>query len=371
MKHKLAVLFFMLLWTVGPLYAQMQEKDVTIEAEGYGLNKADALLKAKRAAVEKGIGTVLISETEVKNFELQKDLIITKTSGAVKRYDVLKQELQPDKVYYIRIRAVVSLDSITKDLAALKILLESMDKPRMMVVFEEENGNVAENTVLDFLSKKEFELADPAAVAALMQKDDALITRAAAGDAAAAAQLGAATGAEYVIVGRVTKDLMKNNLLAGSGMKSGQANITAKVINCSTGKIIAAKSANGAAVHVAEEIAKATATRKAAEKLMDRALFESIVASFQDMLNNGMSLDVVVKNVTNFKMQKAVRKELQGISEVVSVSKRKFGGGRLSLTVLYKGSPDAFAESVDGKKLSGKTMAVTDMAGSKVVIVME
>ncbi|UCD31595.1 MAG: hypothetical protein JSV38_12505, partial [Desulfobacterales bacterium] len=274
------------------LYAEKPQGDITLLAEGYGLSRSDALLKAKRDAVEKGIGTVLISRTEVKNFELQKDIILSKTIGSVKKYDIVKEEKQSDNTHYIKIKTVVSLASIKADLAALKILLESMDKPRMMVVMQEESGNTAESAILDYLTEKEFELVDPATVAALMKKEDQLIQRASKGDPVAAAKIGASNGAEYVLIGTVTQGLMKSNILGDSGMVSGQAHLTAKVVNCSNARIIASKSANSAAVHVSEDVAKANATKKAAKKLMDRALFEEIVSSFQDMVNNGIPLYV-------------------------------------------------------------------------------
>jgi hypothetical protein len=353
------------------LYAQVLQGDVVLVAEGYGLSRDNALLNAKRDAVERGIGTVLISRTEVKNFELQKDVILSRTLGSVKKYDVLKEEKQSDGNYYAKIKAVVSLASIKADLAALKILLASMDKPRMMVVIQEEGGKTAENAILDYLTEKQFELVDPATVAALMQKGDKLIQRAAQGDPAAAAQIGTANGAEYVLVGTVSKSTMKSKFLEASGMVSGQAHLTAKVVNCSNARIIASKSSNGAAVHVAEDVAMANATEKAAKTLMDRALFEEIVASFQDMVNNGLPLYVIIKHVDDFKTQKAVVKALEETSQVVSVSKRSFGGGRLQLSVLYKGTADTFSEAVDGKTAAGKIFSVTGISGDNVVIEMD
>jgi hypothetical protein len=350
------------------LFAEKPPGDISIQAEGYGVSKSDALLKAKREAVERGIGTVLISQTEVRNFELKKDIILSKTVGSVKTYDILKEEKQPDNTFYIKIRAVVSLASIKSDLAALKILLESMDKPRMMVVISEEEGKVAEGTIIDYLNEKEFELVDPSVVAALFQKDDQLIKQATEGDPAAAAKIGVSNGAEYVIVGRVTKSLIKSEVLTGTGMTSGQAHITAKVINCSNARIIASKSANSAAVHISEDIAKAKAAEKTAKKLMDRALFEKMVSSFQDMINNGIPIDVTVKGVSDFKMQKAVREMLSGLSQVVSVNKRSFGGGKLHLSVLYKGNADSFSEEVDGRTVEGKIISVTGISGDKVDI---
>ncbi len=368
MKLKIVSLLVLLIICTSPAYAKNLQNDMTVQSEGYGITKNDALLKAKRGAVETGIGTVLISETEVKNFELQKDIILSRTIGSVKQYQILKEAKQPDNVFYVKIEAMVSLASIKADLAALKILLESMDKPRMMVVIREEDGNTAENAVLDYLTEKGFELVDPAVVAALMQSDDRLIQRASEGDPAAAAQIGVANGAEYVLVGKVTKSIMKAKAINDLGMTSGQAHITARLVNCSNARVIASKSANSAAVHTSEDVAMAKASEKAGKKLMDKALFEKIVSSFQDMVNNGINIDVTIKRVTNFRMQKSVRKVIGGLSEVVSVNKRSFGGGQLKLSVLYKGNADTFSENVDGKAVGEKTLSVTGVTGSKVVI---
>lgn len=348
---------------------QRPSGDEVVEVDGFGVTQSDALLKAKREAVAKGIGTVLISETEVKNFTLQKDVILTKTVGAVKSYEILKQEQQKDG-YFVLIRAVVSLASLREDLMALKILLESMDKPRMMVLITEEHGNSAETKVVDYLTSKEFELVDPSVVAALMQKEEALIRKATTGDPVAAAQLGAENGAEYVLVGNVSKSVSKNDMLAASGMVSGQANINAKVINASTAKIIASKSASAAAAHISDETAKAKAAEKAAEKLMDNALFEKIVGSFQDMVNNGIAYDVTIKNVKDFAAQKVITALFTEL-EAVSVNKRGFSGGVLKLSVVFKGSADTFGGAVDGKAVGDKKLQVTDIVGNRIGMKIE
>ncbi|MCJ7618354.1 MAG: hypothetical protein MUO43_17645 [Desulfobacterales bacterium] len=215
MKLKIPALLSLLLVFSSVIYASNQEGDIVILAEGYGSSKQDALLKAKREAIKIAISTVLISQTEIRNFEVKKDIILSRTKGSVKKYDILREEKQPDDVFYLKIKAVVSLASIKEDLAALKILLESMDKPRMMVMIEED-GKSAETAILDYLTEKEFELVDASVVAALMQKEDSLIKHATEGDPAAAAKI----GAEYVIIGKVTKSLMKSSLLDESGMKS-------------------------------------------------------------------------------------------------------------------------------------------------------
>ncbi|MFN2366440.1 MAG: hypothetical protein ABR523_08280 [Desulfurivibrionaceae bacterium] len=369
MKRRIFVIAAMICFLAMPVLALAMEGDITVEAEGYGISKDDALLKAKREAVSSGIGTLLISETEVENFMLRKDMVLTRTVGAVKSYKVLSESREGD-TFQVKISAVVSMAAIKEDLVALKILLESMDKPRMMVLIREENGNSAETAILDYLNEKEFELVDAAAVAALMDSDEALIRKATEGDPVAAARLGAVNGAEYVIVGKVVKSTADNKLLGDVGMISGQASITARVVNCSNARIIASKSARGAAAHIALEAAETQAAEKAARKLMDEELFEKIVSSFQDMINNGMTYEVTVDNVPDYKTQKAVQNLIKGL-EVSSVQKRNFANGRLQLSVLYRGNGDAFADMLDGRDVIGQKLSVINISGSQVKVKLQ
>jgi hypothetical protein len=364
MKKILAVMVMFLLPAMSVYGGAPAGDDITVEADGYGISKNEALLNAKRQAVGSGIGTFLISETEVKNFMLRKDLILTRTVGAVKSYQLLAESRDGD-TFSVKISAVVSMADIKQDLVALKILLESMAKPRMMVLISEENGNAAATAIIDYLNEKEFELVDAAAVAALLDKDESLIRKATEGDPVAAAQLGAANGAEYVVVGKVVKSIADNKLLNDAGMVSGQASISAKVVNCSNARIIAAKSASGAAPHISAATAWEKAAAQAARKLMDDTLFEKIIASFQDTVNNGTTLEVTVQNVADYQTQKAVQ-NLIGELEVASVSKRGFGNGELKLSVVFRGSGDAFADRIDGKAVLDKKLAVIDIAGSRI-----
>jgi len=367
-KKTALILFFFICTYAVNIHAETGSGNKVVMAEGFSSSRSDALLKAKRSAVEQGIGMVLLSHTEVQNYQVQKDVVLTRTIGSVKKYTILKEEKQSDDVYYIKIEATVSLADIKADLAALKILLESMDRPRMMVLIKEDAGQYAENAILDYLGSKEFDLVDASVVAALMESDDAMIQKATEGDPVTAAKIGVSNNAEYIITGKVRKSSMENSFLSDSGMKSGQASITAKVINCSNARIIASKSATGAAVHTSLDIAQAKAVEKAAKKLMSRKLFEKVVSSFQSMVNNGMTLEITVKNVADFKTQKKIKKIIGNIPDVVSVSKRSFGGGKLKLTVLFKGDADSFSEAIDGQKIGNKKASVTDIAGSRIII---
>ena len=60
----------------------------SITADGFGMTEDAAIEQAKRAAVEIGIGTVMSSETVVKNSVFFSDNIYAKANGFVKTFTV-------------------------------------------------------------------------------------------------------------------------------------------------------------------------------------------------------------------------------------------------------------------------------------------
>ena len=66
-----------------------QEKTIYLTSSGNGQGDVSGRITSynvcytKLLRIEKRIGTVLVSQTEVKNFMLQKDLVITRTFGVV------------------------------------------------------------------------------------------------------------------------------------------------------------------------------------------------------------------------------------------------------------------------------------------------
>jgi hypothetical protein len=370
---------FILLAALSLVFGQTGKAEVKeVIGEGLSTTKQDALTQAKRDAVEKGIGVMLLSETETKNFMIQKDVVITRTMGSVKKYKVLSQGRTPDGLQQVKIKAWVSLASIKADLAALKILLESMDKPRVMVLIQEirkgeskPTYNSAVTAVLDYLTEKEFNMVDPAQVAAMLGSDDASIAKAAKGDPVAAAKLGRDNGAEVIMIGQATGSLAPDNPML-AGMKSGQADINMKIVDCQNGKVIAAKNAHSAKPHISEETAMSNALIACGKKIMDRKLFEKIVKYWQDVVNMGKELRVQIRGVDSFRKYKDIKIFLENVSpNVVKVTKRGWSKakGRLQLTVMFKGNTEAFCEYIDGKKTKkGVKMSVVDFTSGTVKI---
>ncbi|NLB63888.1 MAG: hypothetical protein GX801_07265 [Fibrobacter sp.] len=140
-----------------------QSKEIIVESVGFGVSQNDAITQAKREALAKGIGQMLTSQTEVENFMVKRDVILTETMGHVKNFKVLKESQGSDGAWEVHIKASVSEEGLAKDLAALKILMQTLGNPRIaFLVKETVMGNAdpsaqnAEAMLLEFLKPKIF-----------------------------------------------------------------------------------------------------------------------------------------------------------------------------------------------------------------------
>lgn len=80
--------FLIMIWVVllGSLPAWPSR---TIEVVGTGITRDRAIEDAKRTAVEQVVGVYLTSRSQVKNFVLDDDTIISETAGLIKSYQVI------------------------------------------------------------------------------------------------------------------------------------------------------------------------------------------------------------------------------------------------------------------------------------------
>ncbi len=351
-----------------------------IEAEGIGIgmNRNEALNAAKRDAVEKGIGTILLSETEIENFMLKRDQIITKTIGNVRKYDVISEKKTPEGGLEIKIKAWLSRSSMREDLAAFQILLESMDKPKVMVIIDENNvGNhlptnqTAETAVMKILKDPYgFELIDPNVVADIKSSKQKMALL--EGNAAEAASIGSQYGAEVILTGTAISRKAQNININLGGMSSVQADATLKAVNCSNGRIIATENARSAKVHINPMTAGSQSIEAASKKACGK-LIDAIMKDWSNQLNNGVSLSVSVRNVGAFKDKNAVVTAIQALDGVSKAMERSWDGNSklLKIDITYKGNANGFGTRADGCAVEGNKLAVTGLSGSDVTLELQ
>jgi len=116
----------------------------TVEVKGVGPDRNSAIQNGLREAVAQALGTKVISETEVQNFKLIKDVIQARTQGYVSSYEIIEETPFPDK-YEVKIRARVSLSPLEMDAKSLAQWLGGL---RFMVVYDPRKLKTSEDTIL-------------------------------------------------------------------------------------------------------------------------------------------------------------------------------------------------------------------------------
>lgn len=120
----ITVLFTVLIIIYSSTY--LEAADVTLVKEyKYQASEADSKISSRAIALEQikrilleELGTFLISETEVKDFQLTKDQIVTYTAGSV--ITVILQEKWDGQTYYMQAKLTANPNEVARSINALR-----------------------------------------------------------------------------------------------------------------------------------------------------------------------------------------------------------------------------------------------------------
>lgn len=356
----------------GALHAQ----DLVVEASGYGPTIEAATRAANRAAIEKGIGQVVTSQTEIENFMTKRDLVLTRTEGAVKASEVINKTQGPDGAWEVTVKATVSKAEIRQDLMALAILRSAVGNPRIAILLSETvigksvAEGAAEVAAINAFKTREFEVVQPSE--ALRAKRAKQIALAAGGDLKLAAELGSELGAEVVIVGTATateSDYSDHPYMRNTSMKSVSGAVVVKAIDVTTQEILASKSGDSPMAGTNLTAAGNTALQKATNKVLEsNGLIDQLIKSWQDKANNGTLIRVRIQNIPNYQASQVVTEELRAMA--VNVQSRKLADKILFLDINWRGTTEDFCSSVDDHKVNKERnkLSVVSVEGNSVLL---
>lgn len=371
MIKKLISTFTIVLAVIACASEAMAVTKVVVTEGRSAFNREDAKRQAQRAAVEKAVGVFINSRTEVENFVIQKDKIMSRTQGYITRVTVL-EEGKKNEEFYVKIEAEVSLDKIKDDLLAMRILLDNMERPKVMILVEEEyidmtpaGMRIAEAELSSLLTSKGFDLVDKAQIEELKKRNQAKL--ALTGNIAAATSLGLELSAQYVVFGKaLVQDI--GEAYPGSGLKSIQASLQLKLIQTNTGLVLGSVVKDGVSAHISSVTGASKALRISAQKAVDEYLLDTIANSFQEYLNNGTPIKLHITGVTSFKEYSAIASNIETLERIVSSKKEGWNkvGGLVVLDLRFKGTSEELAKLLDGIQFGTKRLEVTDFSPDKV-----
>ncbi|HSQ78388.1 MAG TPA: hypothetical protein VLN91_05805, partial [Nitrospirota bacterium] len=258
----------------------------------------------------------------------------------------------------VRINAEVSLGRLADDLSGIGILLGQMHKPRTMIMIAEQNiGHkwyawwwgypgpqtdigVVENTFIDVFRQKGFEFIDHDTAEKNIKVTAAYKVQDLTPDQGRT--LGNQTDAEVVIVGKAGAKFYGD---IGGGMKSVQAELSARAIRTDTGQVLASATTHGAAVHITDETAGIEALKKAAKAAADQ-MADNILAVYSKEAGGTKSVNITVTglNKTKFiKFKDVLRNQVRSIKDL---HERSFSGNTAKISVDCKGSAQSLADEL-------------------------
>lgn len=138
--------------SVSPAAEAEDEKTVTVEGYVFinGMPVSTVMIdlakdQARRRAIEMGGETVIERHTDVENFELVRDVMLTDTRGLLKsqewgKYKNGKEYMEKDGRLYVTLKAVVKVGRIESDVPAITELLAQKGNPRLAVLVRQETG---------------------------------------------------------------------------------------------------------------------------------------------------------------------------------------------------------------------------------------
>ena len=337
----------------------------TVSAEGVAAvqqNAVDiardaAIEDAQKRAVEQAIGIMIDSQTQVENYQLISDRILSQIKGYITRYNVTG-ETRDGTLLRVRITAEVSLGKLNDDLSAIGVLMGQMHKPRTMIMIAEQNVgqdvnawwlephagqadlSVVETSFMDKFTEKGFSFIDHQTAAKDIQVTAAY--RVQNLSAAQARTLANQADAEVVIIGKAVAKLYGE---VGGGLKSAQADLSAKAVRTDTGQVIAATTQHAAAVHIADTSAGTEALKKAANLAADD-LMTKILAVYSKETGGTRPVNITITGLNKVqfvKFKDVLRNQVRGIKDL---HERSFNNSTAKIEVDSKTSAQALSDEL-------------------------
>ena len=309
--------------------------------------KAEAVTRAKWAAVEQAVGVGIKAQSVVQNMMLVDEAVSRQISGSVKNYRLLSQSAQ-DGILNVRINACIEADSAKDALAglalnnALSVFLLAKDRTGKTGSYQD--SNILSESLIGKLTERGYTVTDIAGTGALEQKafDSALKS----GNVQALRSLAYRFLSNVVLLGKVDYSVAtRKGEDVGYGIATPFNNVRARLTYRLISKgaagqmtILAAGSAEGNGLAGRVEDAAAESLKDLAEKLAP-AVLKELERHLQGV---SKKIEVKVIGISELSENFAVKEIFQNIAWVNSVAERGLG----DFTVSYQENAIYLANSI-------------------------
>lgn len=300
-----------------------------------------AIDNALRSAVEKVAGVLITSTSEVEDYKLKMERILSESTGFITSYKILSENRQGE-LYTVVIEAEVGTGKLKDRMNAINLVISRKAKPRLLLLFSEQGQKdaMAEAAMAKYFLAKGFKLIDSERVA----RDGGVPRSLNSGsDTVALSNVAHRNGAEIVILGQI--EAMTNSFnIGGIEMFTNKVVVSCKVINSDTGEVIATESESKSAPGVKGDF-KAV-TEETVEKI-SRTLMDSVLDRWSSELVNTTTVKVFISGLENYEDLPVIKEllalEVKGFKEALQ---RSYTNGRVELDLETRGNTLGVADDL-------------------------
>ncbi len=226
-------------------YAELSG-ETTIVAEGIAAgstltSRDEALNRALRSMVERALLELIDPETKAQNSQVLEEKIYSKLKEYIKNFKVVSDNEGEGGIYRIKVEGLVDRKKLTEDIKAIVGLRrQTKSRPRVMVIFSElidgleSTERVTQSEVERAFLEEGFSLVESAVTELIKAKDILLCYE----DPGKSAALGRGYGADVVLVGQATSELVATHKAYGVSIFAYQAGVSAKAIRVDTAELL-------------------------------------------------------------------------------------------------------------------------------------
>lgn len=363
----------------------MVEGIAPIVDENKAIAKDNALKDAQRKAVEQAVGAMISSETAVQNFQLLSDKVFSQSQGYIQSYKIVSEGAD-GTLYKVSIQANVATGGLKNDLGALGLLMQRVEKPRVLFMIAEQNigqefyvywwygksefrgqsyDMAASETALkeEFLAKG-FNVVDSSAATGKIEVSNAY--RIADLTDSGAVSIGKQLGAEVVVKG---KSFAKAGpRIPGSNVGSYVADITATALRVDNGSVIGSARGHGVSRNISEVTGGTEALERAAKEAAGK-MVDQITAKWTAETSGGGLVQLKVRDIgeySNFvKFKDMVQGQVRGVQ---AIYQRSLEGETAILEVDMKGTAQTLADEISKKSIGGVPVKVIGATANTVEV---
>lgn len=315
-----------------------------------------AIENALRNAVEEKAGVLIKSYTEVENFAVTMDQILSESKGFVNNYRVIS-EGKENNTYKVLIEAEIGTGKLKEKMDAIALVLARKSKPRLMVILGGDTKNVghAEASIIKYLMTQGFKVVDPRTIKPSIRHSDFTGT----GESVKAlTKIAREYDAEVVIIGNL-EVINRPFKLGDIEIVSSEVTISGKAVRGDTGEIIttATKSKKGELKPATEEAAKELA----------KLLSNNILETWSRELTNVQTVKLFITGIESYNDLTTLKELMQTkVKGVKQIYQRSYAEGQVELDLEVRGNTQQVADDLEATSYNGRKIRIKGITANKI-----